>query len=147
MLHRVLELWDGSASELESVIAAVSKEQRVDAPTVAKVSARISIAAKSPFFATVRSAKTVGREWPIHYIGPGGELVEARIDRLLAIDGEHLVLDYKTGSPDPERLQKDRAQVERYCEAISRLTGTPCRGVLWYLDLENDTLVDVQPQT
>jgi hypothetical protein len=82
----------------------------------------------------------------VHFLEEG-VVVERRLDRLLreTIDGpaRDLVIDYKSGSPDPARIVRDREQVERYCRAITRITGNRCHGALWYVDLERDEVVDV----
>ena len=104
---------------------------------------RIERITASPAFARIRAAETVGSEVPVHSLGEGGRLVERRIDRLLRDESGYIVLDYKSGRPRPERLEEDRQQVFRYCEAISAITGESCGGYLWYIDADRDELVDV----
>ena len=53
------------------------------------------------------------------------------------------MVDYKSGQPDEERMRRDRAQVEEYCRAVARISGRPCRGLLWYIDADVDRAVDV----
>ncbi len=66
-----------------------------------------------------------------------------RIDRLIRENGRHVVVDYKSGQPDSERLERDRLQVRQYSAAISSMTGTECSALLWYVDLESDRVVEV----
>ena len=96
----------------------------------------------------IARAETIGREFSVHFV-ENGTLVERRIDRLLRepIDGakRNLVIDYKSGTADPERVARDREQVERYCRAITAITGNPCAGALWYIALESDSVIDLPP--
>jgi len=67
--------------------------------------------------------------------------VERRIDRLIREAGGDTVIDYKSGAPSETRLERDREQVAAYCRAVEKMTGRPCGGVLWYIDVENDTMI------
>ena len=70
--------------------------------------------------------------------------ITGRIDRIdQADDGRFRVIDYKSGKPDEIRLERDRHQVARYCEAIGKMTGEPCSGALWYVDVDGETVVAV----
>ena len=89
------------------------------------------------------SAETIGREMPIAFIDDSGALLERRIDRLIRENGTDTVVDYKSGEPSEARLQRDREQVALYCGVIAQMTGHQCRGLLWYIDAENDTAIDV----
>ncbi|MFZ2490672.1 MAG: PD-(D/E)XK nuclease family protein, partial [Thermoanaerobaculia bacterium] len=91
----------------------------------------------------LRAAAVVGREMPVRFRDETGAIVERRIDRLVRENGRELVVDYKSGTPDRERLKKDRDQVARYCRAISTITGRECRGLLWYIDMERDVGIEV----
>jgi ATP-dependent exoDNAse (exonuclease V) beta subunit len=73
-----------------------------------------------------------------------GLLVERRIDRLIRESGAEVVIDYKSGRGEAARIERDRAQVARYCRAIGTITGRPCSGVIWYIDVEGDETVAVQ---
>jgi hypothetical protein len=35
--------------------------------------------------------------------------------------------------------------VARYCAAVAEMTGRPCGGAIWYVDLERDEVVEVGP--
>jgi ATP-dependent helicase/nuclease subunit A len=139
-LHRLLELWDGRKESIDSLVSAVSAEQRLDADARRKVRARILAAARSK---ALPDGETVGRELPVYYRNPDGVLVEGRIDRLMHDGTKHIVVDYKSGRPDPARLAGDQDQVERYCAAIRAATGGECTGLLWYIDAERDEIVVV----
>ena len=80
---------------------------------------------------------------PIAFLDDGGSLVERRIDRLIRADGFDTVIDYKSGEPGESRLERDREQVALYCRVVAQMTGRPCRGLLWYIDAENDVAVDI----
>ena len=93
-------------------------------------------------FLRIANAETVGREVPIRFVA-NGVAQERRIDRLLRESERELVVDYKSGVPDPNRVAKDRDQVARYCTAVAAITGRECAGAIWYVDLERDEVVEV----
>ncbi|HVT01920.1 MAG TPA: UvrD-helicase domain-containing protein [Thermoanaerobaculia bacterium] len=141
-LHRVLELWDHDTSSLPSLIEGVVKERRLSADGRALLERRLQQIVASESYLRIRSAKTAGRETSIFVRAEGGT-TEGRIDRLLLENGQWLVLDYKTGKKYAGRIDKDRAQIDRYREAVSAITGEACRGLLWYIDLDSEELVEV----
>jgi ATP-dependent exoDNAse (exonuclease V) beta subunit len=142
LLHRVLERWDGQ-SDVEPLLAAMVVEQAADDDTAGLVRRRMATVSRSEMFRRMARAETLGREMPISFLDQNGALVERRIDRLIAEEGRHTVIDYKSGAPSEERLLRDREQVALYCRAVERLTGDSCQGVLWYIDAENDVAIDV----
>ncbi|HEY8848285.1 MAG TPA: PD-(D/E)XK nuclease family protein, partial [Thermoanaerobaculia bacterium] len=91
----------------------------------------------------IARCETTGREMPIAFVDESGAIVEKRLDRVIREDAIDTVIDYKSGEPTPERLERDRQQVALYCQAYERLSGRPCRGALWYIDEANDVVVDV----
>jgi ATP-dependent exoDNAse (exonuclease V) beta subunit len=105
---------------------------------------RVATIARSPMLLRIARAETVGRELPIRFL-ENGLIAERRIDRLVRENGRELVIDYKSGVPDPSRVGKDRDQVARYCAAVAEMTGRPCGGAIWYVDLERDEVVEVAP--
>jgi ATP-dependent helicase/nuclease subunit A len=145
LLHRVLELWDGR-SDTEPLLRQLAVEAAADSDALTRVRKRLATIARSPMLQRIARAETIGREMSVHFV-EDGTLVERRIDRILReqIDGtpRDLVIDYKSGTPDPQRVTRDREQVERYCHAVAAITGHACAGVLWYIDLESDEVVEV----
>jgi ATP-dependent exoDNAse (exonuclease V) beta subunit len=141
LLHRVLELWDGKTI-VEPLLISAAAEQGVDAATTVLVRKRLSTVAKSKTFRRIASAETLGRELSM-IINRDGAPVERRIDRVVREDGNDLVVDYKSGQPSESRLKEDSEQVSRYCAAMSAITGRPCKGLLWYIDVDVDRAVDV----
>ena len=141
LLHRVLELWSGSG-EFEAILRGVATEAGADRDLVAQVRKRLTTVSRSPHLARIRAAETIGCELPIHVL-ENGKLVERRIDRLIREKGQEIVIDYKSGGFDARRLENDREQVARYCAAMRAITGRECSGVLWYIDLERDEMVEV----
>lgn len=133
LLHRVLELWDGT-SNAEQLLQQSATELAADGETIARVRKRLAAMPRSSTFQRILRAETIGREVPIRFIDERGTLVERRIDRLLRENGRELVLDYKSGTAEPTRVKKDRDQVERYCRAISAITGRACEGLIWYVE-------------
>jgi ATP-dependent helicase/nuclease subunit A len=144
VLHRILELWDGANAALEPLMATAARELGADADAMAKVKQRLATIARSPTFARLQAAETVARELPLWSSADDGAIEEQRIDRLLREGGNYLVVDYKSGRPSPKRQQSDREQVARYCRSVGRMTGLPCRGLLWYIDLERDEAIAVE---
>lgn len=143
LLHRVFEIWNLEPATLARAIDAAAVELGSDLADVARVRRRLMRLAPSATLARVRAAQCAGRELSIYVPGPNGSPVERRIDRLAGENGGYLVVDYKSGSPTTERTEKDRAQVEAYCEAVARMSGAQCRGLLWYIDDDADRAIDV----
>jgi ATP-dependent helicase/nuclease subunit A len=140
VLHRVLELWDGK-TPVEPLLLSAAAEEGVDDATITLVRGRLAKIAKSKTFLRIARAETLGRELPL-IIDRDGSAVERRIDRFLR-EGEHdLVVDYKSGQPSETRLIADRDQVSRYCAAMTAITGRPCQGLLWYIDVDVDRAVE-----
>jgi ATP-dependent helicase/nuclease subunit A len=141
LLHRVLERWDGRAP-LEPLLAAIAAEAALD--EVDLVRKRLATVQRSAHFARIVAAENAARELPVAWIDENGEVVERRIDRLLREDDADVVVDYKSGSPDAARLERDREQVRAYSHAVARMHGRPCRGMLWYIDVDHDRLIEVE---
>ncbi|HUF16864.1 MAG TPA: UvrD-helicase domain-containing protein [Thermoanaerobaculia bacterium] len=143
LLHRFLEVWDGNESQLEPLLDRLAIEQQADASVVARVGKRLATISASALAARLRSCTASANEVPIAYVDEHGSVVEGRIDLLLREGSQYVVLDYKSGKATPERSAKDREQVARYCSAVSRMSGNPCRGLLWYIDFESEAVVEV----
>ena len=141
LLHRVLELWDGQTL-LDPLLTSAAAEQGADVGTIALVRKRLATVAKSQTFLRIARAETLGREMPL-IINRSGTAVERRIDRFLREGENDLVIDYKSGQPSDARLASDREQVACYCTAMSAITGRPCLGMLWYIDVNVDRVIDV----
>jgi ATP-dependent helicase/nuclease subunit A len=141
LLHRVLELWNGT-SAVEPLLHAIALEIGAGDAAVERVRKRLEVVARSPLFQRINSAETIGREFPLRFVEEG-ELVERRIDRLIREDGHDVVIDYKSGASEESRLVRDKEQVSRYCSAVTSITARPCHGLLWYVDLERDEMVEV----
>lgn len=141
LLHRVLELWDGR-SDYDPLIRALAIETLADAEAVARVRRRLANVARSETMQRIARAETLGREVTVRVVEEG-RVVERRIDRLIRENGHDVVIDYKSGAPDPERQVRDREQVSRYCAAIAAITGRPCKGLLWYISVDGERTIDV----
>jgi len=142
LLHRVLERWDGR-SDVEPLLQQLASEAGADAEAVSRVRRRLGTIARSDTLQRIARAETIGREVPVRFFEEG-LLVERRIDRLIRESGAEVVIDYKSGRGEAARIERDRAQVARYCRAIGTITGRPCSGVIWYIDVEGDETVAVQ---
>ena len=144
LLHRVLERWDG-ASPLAPLLTALAAEQGADGETIGLVTRRMQVVAESQTFRSIALAETLGRELPVAFLDAHGQVIEKRIDRLIRLDGHEVIIDYKSGQRSDQREQRDRDQIEQYCRAMSRISGRPCRGLLWYIDVDTDSVVEVGP--
>jgi ATP-dependent exoDNAse (exonuclease V) beta subunit len=140
LLHRFLELWDGT-SDADALLRKLASEAAPTEETIAAVRRRIDTIRNSAVVKRILAAETIAREMPIR-IDEDGVLAERRIDRLIRENGRDIVIDYKSGQPDAERLDGDKAQIQQYCRAVSAMTGRPCSGMLWYIDLESDAVVE-----
>ena len=101
------------------------------------------IAAKfhtSKYMKVFAQADTILKEIP--FVLPIGEvLVHGVIDVL--IDGA-LIVDYKTGKPNPELENHYADQLRLYAAALRNITGkTPERAVLWYADYGEAHTVEI----
>ncbi|HEX2061011.1 MAG TPA: UvrD-helicase domain-containing protein [Thermoanaerobaculia bacterium] len=141
LLHRVLELWDGR-TDVEPLLRQLAGAAAADADTIQRVRRRIAVIARSPMLQRIQRAETIGREVPVRFL-ENGILVERRIDRIIREGDRDVVIDYKSGTPDPARVEKDREQVTRYREAIRAITGRDCAGVLWYIGMDEDRTIEV----
>lgn len=141
LLHRVLEHWDGRA-DVEPLLQQLASEVAANPDAVLRVRRRLATIARSETLQRIANAETIGREVPVRFLEEG-TLVERRIDRLIRENGGEVVVDYKSGLAEEERVEKDRVQVERYCRAISGITGRECSGLLWYIDIESDQPIAV----
>jgi ATP-dependent helicase/nuclease subunit A len=142
LLHRVMELWDGR-EDAGKLLDRVAAESAADAEAVQRVRQRLGTIARSEMLQRIARAETIGREVPLRFV-ENGVMVERRIDRLLREDGQELVIDYKSGAYEEHRAERDRVQVKKYCEAVSAMTGRPCSGAIWYVDVDGDKVVPVQ---
>jgi hypothetical protein len=131
LLHRVLELADADPLK---VVDAAAAELGASPETVTRVRRRLQTIAQSPTFKRIAKAETIGREFPLR----GEE--NWRIDRLVREKGRELVIDYKSGAPSPDH----ELQVRRYCDAIARMTGRPCAGLIWYIDEASDHAIELR---
>ncbi|HEX9982784.1 MAG TPA: UvrD-helicase domain-containing protein [Thermoanaerobaculia bacterium] len=138
LLHRVLERWD-ARSDAEPLLRRLAIEAAADEETIARVRARLATVARSPMRDRLARAETLGRELVIRYTDAEGAILERRLDRLIRENGRDIVIDYKTGTP----LEKHREQVATYCAAVSAITGRPCTGLLWYIDLDTDKVIEL----
>ena len=143
LLHRVLELWDGT-TDPETLLRRLAIEQAANNDSVTWVRLALPVVKRSPTFARIRAAETLGRELPVHIADASGNIIERRIDRLIRERHRDIVIDYKSGHADEARKARGQEQVARYCEAISAITGRPCEGLLWYIDADGDETVAIR---
>jgi ATP-dependent helicase/nuclease subunit A len=137
LLHRVLELWEPGRDPHAPVDIAAS-ELGASSEAIAQVTQRLRTITTSDIFRRISAAETIGREVPLR-IDENGTIADRRIDRLVRENGRELVIDYKSGVPSDEH----KLQVRRYCDAIARITGRPCAGLVWYIDIDSDRGVEV----
>jgi ATP-dependent helicase/nuclease subunit A len=152
LLHRVLELWTptiplpvtGEAARragegaLFALVDAAGAELGASKEAIAQVKRRLRTLADSETFRRIANAETIGRELPLRF-DEAGTLVERRIDRLIREETRDTVIDYKSGKPAEEH----RLQVQRYCDAVARMTGRETRGLIWYIDEASDRAIEL----
>jgi len=124
---------------IDPLLKSLAAEQGVDVATTTLVRKRLTTVSKSPTFQRVTNAELLGREVPL--LTPNGE---RRIDRLIREGDDDLVIDYKSGQPSEERIMIDREQVANYCAAMSAITGRPCKGLVWYIDVDVDRAIEIE---
>jgi ATP-dependent helicase/nuclease subunit A len=144
LLHRFLEIWDG-AVEFGALLEMVRLEVGATELERDRVARRIEAILASGSHQRIQALETVGRETTV-WLEEEGNPREVRIDRLLRDESGWVVLDYKSGRSSVDRLEADREQVARYCRAIAAMSGEPCRGLLWYIDLEGEEMVEIKPE-
>ncbi len=142
LLHRFLEIWNGETNAVADLLPKLVAEAGATPAAAALVRRRIDAVLASSAWRRIREAELVGAEATL-WVNTAGGAAERRIDRLMREDGAWLVLDYKSGTPSANRLEVERAQVAEYCRAIEATTGETCRGLLWYIDVDADEVVEV----
>lgn len=143
LVHRMFELWDFANDRLPDMEmllneAGLGLEQRKKIKTdLEKIAARFRA---SEYMKAFGQAGTVLRETP--FILPVGEvLVHGVIDALI---DDVLIVDYKTGKPNPELEQHYADQLRLYAAALRNITGnTPGKAVLWYADYGESHTVEI----
>jgi len=77
------------------------------------------------------------REWSLLDISGRVSVIDLAISQ----ESDWLVVDYKTGGPQPGEApdafaarmrERYRAQIERYCAHVTALDGRPARGALYF---------------
>jgi ATP-dependent helicase/nuclease subunit A len=120
------ELVDRLASAHGRVLGASSEEIRSAAAVVRRVR-------EHPTFAAAARAAKDGRcyrETPVTLRLDAGDLVEGFVDLAFEVNGEMVVVDFKTDRELEGALETYRRQVQIYAHAIATATGLPARGVL-----------------
>jgi ATP-dependent helicase/nuclease subunit A len=140
LLHRLLERWDGT-SPAEPLLKMLATEQGSDTETFSRVRAHLGSITKSEVFRRIAGAETIGRELSITFTDDNGNVIERRIDRLIREGDRDTVIDYKSGVPNPKRIEEDKKQVAAYCEAIKRMNGRECGGIVWYVETDESVVL------
>lgn len=143
LVHRMFELWDFRSDrlpDLEMLLneAGLGLEQRATTKdSLEKIAARFRASEYMKLFA---QAGAVLRETP--FILPIGEvLIHGVIDTLI---DNTIIVDYKTGKPNPELEQHYADQLRLYAAALRNITGnTPEQAVLWYADCGEAHTIDI----
>jgi ATP-dependent exoDNAse (exonuclease V) beta subunit len=105
-------------ASLEEILAATAVVRRV---------------LKHPIFADAARAAKDGRcyrETPVTLRLPSGGLIEGYVDLAFTVNGQMVVVDFKTDRELEGALDTYRRQVQIYAHAIATATGRPARGVL-----------------
>ena len=143
MIHRLLELWDFTASEappVEQIVSTESPTIRTRALYEAELSEAITRVERSEFFVQLRQAVAIQKELPFLFLlddmGIRGT-IDARLP-----DGT--IVDYKTGSRRSESHRRYETQLRLYAAGLRAIEGTtPSKGVLFYVDSGDTYEVDL----
>ncbi|MDK1021287.1 MAG: 3'-5' exonuclease, partial [Candidatus Hydrogenedentes bacterium] len=143
MIHRLLELWDFTASEappVGQIISAESPAIGTRALYEAELNEAITRIERSEFFAQLQQAAGFQKELPFLFrlddMGISGT-IDARLP-----DGT--IVDYKTGRHRPESHRRHETQLRLYAAALQAIEGTaPPKGVLFYVDSGETYEVDL----
>jgi ATP-dependent exoDNAse (exonuclease V) beta subunit len=139
----MFELWDfrnDRLPDLEVLLneAGLGLEQRENTKaSLEKIAAGFRA---SEFMKLFAQAGAVLRETP--FVLPIGEvLVHGVIDALI---DNTIIVDYKTGKPNPELEQHYTDQLRLYAAALRNITGNiPEKAILWYADCGEAHAVDI----
>ena len=134
LMHRLFELWDfknDALPDLDALLdeAALGLAHRPQLKaTLEKAAAQLRA---SDCMALFSGATTIMREVPF-ILAIGDTLVRGVVDAIL---DDTLVVDYKTGRPDPDRERHYTDQLLLYAAALRNINGkAPERAMLWYVD-------------
>jgi ATP-dependent helicase/nuclease subunit A len=90
----------------------------------------------SELFLRLAACRLVGTELPLLRFRAGAS-VEERADLVVRTggsEGEHWVVDYKTGRREPGLEESYFKQVREYMGILSEAWGVPVRGFVWYVE-------------
>ena len=143
MVHRMLELWDFTASEappVEQIVSAESPAIHTRAQYEAELNEAVTRVEESDFFAQLQQAVGIQKELPFLFrVDDTG--ISGTIDARLP-DGT--IVDYKTGSRRPESHRRYETQLRLYAAALQAIEGrAPSKGVLFYVDSGETYEVDL----
>jgi len=133
-VHRFFELWDfaGDNADLPDRVLDESdfdpQQREALRAQLARMAERFR---EDPLHARLAADAAFRRELP--FLLPfEGHLIRGTIDALL---GDSTVLDYKTGAPNAEKLERYGLQLALYAEAVRQVTGAaPEEGLLYFVD-------------
>lgn len=133
-VHRFFELWDfgGDNADLPDRVLNESDFDPQQRETLRAQLARMAERFREdPLHARLAGDTAFRRELP--FLLPfEGRLIRGTIDALL---GDGTVLDYKTGAPNAEKLERYGLQLALYAEAVRQVTGAaPDEGLLYFVD-------------
>jgi ATP-dependent exoDNAse (exonuclease V) beta subunit len=133
-VHRFFELWDfgGDNADLpDRVLDESDFEPQQREALRAQLARMAERFCEDPLHARLAADAAFRRELP--FLLPfEGHLILGTIDALL---GDGTVLDYKTGAPNAEKLERYSLQLALYAEAVRQVTGdAPEEGLLYFVD-------------
>ena len=80
--------------------------------------------------ARARRAPVISRETPVTWVQKDGTMIEGVLDLAFEEDGVTMVVDFKTDIEMVNAQDAYKQLVALYCEAVTRATGRPAKGVL-----------------
>ena len=143
LVHRMFELWDFKDDQLPDLEMLLNeaclglKEREKTKNELEEIAAKFRASKYMKVFA---QADTILKEIP--FVLPIGEvLVHGVIDVLI---NDSIIVDYKTGKPNPELKSHYADQLRLYAAALHNITGNmPENAVLWYADYGEAHTVDI----
>jgi ATP-dependent exoDNAse (exonuclease V) beta subunit len=136
LVHRMLSdvpLDTVSHETLERLATAHGRVLAADAGEVAAATAVVARALAHPVLQAAAKASAAGRcyrETPVTLTLETGTLVEGHADLAFEEGEGFVVVDFKTDREVGLSLERYRAQVQIYADAIARATGRPARAVV-----------------
>ncbi len=139
-VHKIFEVFPPIYNAIYQRASSLAESQFQEKKSCERFLAIVRTIEKSALRARFSLFPLVGTEVPIITLVDGTPILEAA--DLVISSGDHFtVIDYKTGTPSPERELLFSEQVSRYTRAVASATGKETKGIIWYV--ERDEWIEV----